>query len=740
MRSSIRLDEQDVVAALSKWWISVSVMLSLFLQLLLLLTGGTRKWNSACRFVAWNAYNWSDCVATTALGGLAQAAVGNDAQKKEVYALWAPILLLHLGAPDNISAYAMADAELWQRHGLTALLEISIVIYVVANCARGWNYVLLSVCLTALGSIKYAERTFALKRASRADITQSALSIYKYMLAEADIHLEVKGPVFSPHVSQPAVAPHSGTRFNYYYIIHGEKQWLRNFLQAGETGHVHNFSDAVKASPGLVTLQDILSSNEMAKETPSIVLLCVGFAFFKLYKRRLCNLYMYEWRAAKTRELFLGKIVFEDMEKLMFVLDVELRFLFDSLYTKAADTAFSKTGVTFRIITTILLEVSAVFILGGNVDLRDQAIKQARDVTFCLISVAVIIEVYQLARLMLSDWCRVWLACKYILVGERLRKKSEARSFCCLRGFSWLASNLILKVMKLSSSLGRHKYWTSHIGQYTMIESGKSSTWLLNINAILARFLGSDFFQVLPEYERNQQAVDEFKRYVMSKVIAACRESGAQMKVVSSTWFLPRYERRHRVILQEALGRGGYVDFEHLVVNWHVATCVSELLATSAVGHTQHALIHNMAQEEDMRVSKLLSKYLMYLLVYKPELLPCHAEIGRQVAADTQRDLRQHSELFWDVESITGLLHRQGEEEQNNNLPFNLRSGIRAASLLQNLNPGERWKLIGSVWVDILMCAAACNKPAEQLEQLTLGGEFLTHLWVLLGHLGCGAQ
>ncbi|MCO5568466.1 hypothetical protein L7F22_022165 [Adiantum nelumboides] len=66
--SSIRLSEAEVVAALSKWWISVSVMLSLLLQLLLLLTGGTRKWNRVCRFIAWNAYNWSDYVATTALG------------------------------------------------------------------------------------------------------------------------------------------------------------------------------------------------------------------------------------------------------------------------------------------------------------------------------------------------------------------------------------------------------------------------------------------------------------------------------------------------------------------------------------------------------------------------------------------------------------------------------------------------------------------------------------------------
>ncbi|MCO5568467.1 hypothetical protein L7F22_022166 [Adiantum nelumboides] len=103
-------------------------------------------------------------------------------------------------APGSTRQYlsiCKADAELWKRHRLTVMLEIMIVLYVVANCARSWKFVLLSVCLTALGSIKYAERTFALKRASQADITKSALSIYKYMLAEPDIHLEVKGAVLS---------------------------------------------------------------------------------------------------------------------------------------------------------------------------------------------------------------------------------------------------------------------------------------------------------------------------------------------------------------------------------------------------------------------------------------------------------------------------------------------------------------------------------------------------------------
>ncbi|MCO5603441.1 hypothetical protein L7F22_057591 [Adiantum nelumboides] len=149
------------------------------------------------------------------------------------------------------------------------------------------------------------------------------------------------------------------------------------------------------------------------------------------------------------------------------------------------------------------------------------------------------------------------------------------------------------------------------------------------------------------------------------------------VKVVSAMWFVNRYEPRYRSILQDAFAKDGYFDFELLVVSWHVATSVPELLTTSVVGSMQ------LNEQEDMQMSKLLSRYLMYLMVHKAELLPCHADIARQLVADAQRDLRQNTELSWDVEAITTLLEQGRVEEQNDSLPFNLRAGMRAARLLR---------------------------------------------------------
>ena len=39
--------------------------------------------------------------------------------------MWAPILLLHLGGNDGITAYNIEDNELWSRHLLTAVSQVN---------------------------------------------------------------------------------------------------------------------------------------------------------------------------------------------------------------------------------------------------------------------------------------------------------------------------------------------------------------------------------------------------------------------------------------------------------------------------------------------------------------------------------------------------------------------------------------------------------------------------------------
>jgi hypothetical protein len=44
--------------------------------------------------------------------------------------MWVPVLLLHLGGQDSITAYNIEDNELWSRHLLTAVSQVTVAIYV----------------------------------------------------------------------------------------------------------------------------------------------------------------------------------------------------------------------------------------------------------------------------------------------------------------------------------------------------------------------------------------------------------------------------------------------------------------------------------------------------------------------------------------------------------------------------------------------------------------------------------
>ncbi|GLJ21271.1 hypothetical protein SUGI_0390620 [Cryptomeria japonica] len=85
--------------------VRILVLNSMMLQLVL----GARKYLTSSgflRFLVWGAYISAGVVAISALGVM----MHND--WREVYGIWAPVLLIHLGGPDAISAYSMADNEI----------------------------------------------------------------------------------------------------------------------------------------------------------------------------------------------------------------------------------------------------------------------------------------------------------------------------------------------------------------------------------------------------------------------------------------------------------------------------------------------------------------------------------------------------------------------------------------------------------------------------------------------------
>ncbi|TVT96863.1 hypothetical protein EJB05_57941, partial [Eragrostis curvula] len=180
-----------------EWQMRLLVLSSLILQYFLYITAVLRKHRTAPLFksITWLAYLLSDAIAIYALATLfnrhkkQEWLLSPDGRTAGLELLWVPILLLHLGGQDNITAYSIEDNELWRRHFLTAASQVSarnmiynycaiitVGIYVFRKSWSGRDKRLLeaAILLFIPGILKCLEKPWALKRAC---ISSMAISL-----------------------------------------------------------------------------------------------------------------------------------------------------------------------------------------------------------------------------------------------------------------------------------------------------------------------------------------------------------------------------------------------------------------------------------------------------------------------------------------------------------------------------------------------------------------------------------
>ncbi|WVZ49321.1 LOW QUALITY PROTEIN: hypothetical protein U9M48_000690, partial [Paspalum notatum var. saurae] len=169
------------VSNLQHWWqeweLQCLVLASFALQAFFLFAAGIRRRNMSpvLRLLLWLAYLSADYVAVFVLGHLSLEI--ND-PRHQLVLLWAPVLLLHLGGQETITAFSMQDNELWKRHLLGLVTQVVLAVYVVAKSWRSNNGLLVGpVALMFIsGTVKYAERTWALRTATPDTIKGSRMS------------------------------------------------------------------------------------------------------------------------------------------------------------------------------------------------------------------------------------------------------------------------------------------------------------------------------------------------------------------------------------------------------------------------------------------------------------------------------------------------------------------------------------------------------------------------------------
>src|ERR1044072_8871480 len=113
----------------SNWNIRAVILTSLFLQIILIFLAPFRKRTRkrTLSILLWSTYLLADNTANFCVGLVSNKYGDKDSSISDIndfmLTLWAPFLLLHLGGPDTITAFALEDNELWLRHMLGLIVQ-----------------------------------------------------------------------------------------------------------------------------------------------------------------------------------------------------------------------------------------------------------------------------------------------------------------------------------------------------------------------------------------------------------------------------------------------------------------------------------------------------------------------------------------------------------------------------------------------------------------------------------------
>jgi hypothetical protein len=366
------MPQQDI----SDWEIRAAVQVSLLLQILLVFVGPVRKRSSHPfpRFTVWSCYLLADWVAVLALGLLLNN-IGNSSSPSSsssssfgadngssrsyvIFAFWTPFLLLHLGGPDTVTAYSLDDNELWLRHLTAFLFELfsaSVIFFYSLRRLRGNPLIHATALMFVAGIIKCAERT--------------------YSLYSGSVH-GFRAKILSP----PEPGP------NYAKL-------MTEFDSKYEAG-----------VPVEITIADREMEEKETNVEESVV--ARAYEFFRIFRRLYVNLVLSFKERRLSQAFFLRRPNLTPGEALE-VIEVELNFIYDMVYTKAP-VAHTRAGWALRCVCSVCLVAAlAIFLL---LDKRRHNISRVdTGTTYALLLGGLALDAAALLMLLFSDRVTVFL-------------------------------------------------------------------------------------------------------------------------------------------------------------------------------------------------------------------------------------------------------------------------------------------------------------------------------------------
>ncbi|KAF8021111.1 hypothetical protein BT93_G1517 [Corymbia citriodora subsp. variegata] len=695
--------------AWKEWELRGAVFLSLALQIALICLGNYRKYfpHAWIRVLTWLAYLLADSVAIYGLGMISntitEIKAGKSLSKMDPHAelstFWAPFLLLHLGGPDTISAYAIEDNELWLRHLLTLVNQAGLTVYVLIMTWSNPILSFLAILILLSGFYKYGERVWVLRAASNEPSKDS--------LAKS----QPRDRMDSNNIVKECELKEAE---GYNIVCH-------------QVINVDNY-DAIMID---VAIAEFLSKNPSSRKDSED----------QEYKRVVGPLLSASRLVDASQRLFADHVFsMEEGDSCLSILssehrpwdfkviEIELGLIYDVFYSKAK-AVYTKLGFVCRL--AIFVSICVALVLFSFTDKRPYS-KPDLFLTFLLLGAAIFVELFALAHILLSNRAACWLI-----------KKKRWAVFCFINRIKQLS-----KRCRGSTSMG----------QYNLMSYKTSYSWwwsflgLLHIEEMAVQFF----------YQRHEEVTEEIKELILSK-IKKMEAGDAQKldfdKLIPVDVYLPGFPIDTSDLdgLLRCLKKGSIEqDFDLSILIWHIATELCYYLDYPWTDSIEEPVKKNLL------IGLRLSRYMLYLLFMCPSMLPARIgsirfpdiyekPSGYFNLPDIRRERKPRDRKPGNSkESETAeaardtLLGQMGQladgsaSKEEDQVGYVFRKGCQLAMDLQDdLWEKEcKWVVIGQVWAKMLIYAAHKCKAREHARHMGGGSELITQVWLLMAHYG----
>ncbi|KAG2244392.1 hypothetical protein Bca52824_093765 [Brassica carinata] len=754
------------------WNIRGMIILSLTLQTTLIFFSPLRKRtsNKFLVLLLWSSYLLADLSANFAVALIAKNQGKHPKhdddlpQNKKLVALWAPFLLIHLGGPDTITAFSLEDNALWTRHFLwlvyQALAGVYVVVYSLPNVL--WVIILL---LFISGTCKYLERTIALYLGSSDKFRESILletstSGFDHQTKNQDVDLMLASDVYMTE-------------------SRGQLKPLK-----------------------LISYDRPLTHLEILQH---------AFLFFKNFKSLMVNNIFSMSLRDETKAFFSSR---QDEEALR-IIESELSFIYEGLYTKGA-ILHSLIGLVSRSISLgTLLSAFIIYHYRHGNKIKDFH-KADVVITYTLFLVGIALDVVSLHMLVVSDWTAAILSestlqddpydnysrrdriLNWILGLKTPKWKVQhhenvlnipflyRRWSGSIKMFNFIAYSMKADAEKIYSSSAASTwhhfshawfvFWRRHVSltlrdlhqhlvhRVIILSPGETLVaryvitpfkifveYLLRVPYVIV-FLGAGLVNVLgiKDILHEIRLVRTVHSEPLTKNLLCSIFSELRIQIPHPRrpeergWASSHTQVQlsdHETLLRYITD----VDYDHSLLIWHIAT---ELRYQQEPSSTKDKCEYHTNRV----ISKMLSDYMMYLLIMQSKLMSGVAGIGKIRFRDTlaeaerlykktgirnSRSVKLASAKILSVD--TSIEPRDVKGSQSKSVLF---EGSSLAKELQRLEKDlggeDMWKIISKVWLEFLFHAASHCDGKTRMELLSKGGEFINFVWLLMAHFGLG--